>query len=535
LLAFGKKFRTNDGAEQNRITEPVFGRFLMRRLLALGVVLAAANLWTQAGGEKQPPTIPDLIQQLSSKDFHLRQQAAVQLGNLGLAAREAVPGLAKLLHDVAPEVRQSAAKALGQIGKPAVPALTEALRDRDADARKNAARTLARLGSDAVPAVPALSKALKDHEVSVRASAAYALGEIGPAAREAAPALARALRDSAKSVRNEAALALGQIGPEATKPLGALVHEEDPAVRIEALRVLELFGPQAKEALPDLRQALQDSEPRVRAKAADVIGRIGKEAQDAVPELLANLQVKKMEVQVASANALVILSMQGVPGLLQKVRAADRKGQWAEPLIFRQFGPVPADAVNGLIRELENKDARVRAKAVLLLAQFGEAARPAVPALTRALKDPDEQVKVLAAVSLARIERKPLDNLEGIQNVVRQQALVLNQAGQRQMLAAQGGGVAVQVGGVPVAGMQVDGPNPQQLMLAAMADFALQAAYRQWLMFYVAVVVHNQATNAPLSPFDFFLDSQISLLGPQAIPALVDVINMVVTHRIGYI
>lgn len=92
----------------------------MRVLIALGLVLASASLCLSADKEKKTATIPDLIQQLSSNDFHVRQHAAKQLGNLGLAARDAVPALGKLLHDNYPDVRSSAAKALGQIGTPAV-------------------------------------------------------------------------------------------------------------------------------------------------------------------------------------------------------------------------------------------------------------------------------------------------------------------------------------------------------------------------------------------------------------------------------
>jgi HEAT repeat protein len=76
--------------------------------------LVSANLSFADDKAKNPPTIPDLIQQLSSNDFHVRQRAAKQLGNLGLAARDAVRALGKLLHDAYPDVRSSVAKALGK-------------------------------------------------------------------------------------------------------------------------------------------------------------------------------------------------------------------------------------------------------------------------------------------------------------------------------------------------------------------------------------------------------------------------------------
>src|SRR5262245_12626371 len=49
---------------------------------------------------------------------------------------------------------QTAADALGRIGKTAVPALIKALADKDPKVRARAAQALARIGPDAAPAVP---------------------------------------------------------------------------------------------------------------------------------------------------------------------------------------------------------------------------------------------------------------------------------------------------------------------------------------------------------------------------------------------
>ena len=125
----------------------------MRRLVVMGLVLASASLGFAVDREQNPTTVADLNQQLSSTDFHVRQRAAKQLGNLGLAARDSVPTLGKLLHDVYPEVRSSAAKALGQIGTPAVQELVKALKDRDSAVRVRAAMALGQAGPNAEEAV----------------------------------------------------------------------------------------------------------------------------------------------------------------------------------------------------------------------------------------------------------------------------------------------------------------------------------------------------------------------------------------------
>jgi hypothetical protein len=92
-----------------------------------------------------------------------------------------------------PTERETAAAALGRIGRPAVPSLVQALAHRDAEVREQAALVLARIGPDAEEAVPQLTALLDDQSEDVRKAAARALGQIGPAAADAVPALMRTL------------------------------------------------------------------------------------------------------------------------------------------------------------------------------------------------------------------------------------------------------------------------------------------------------------------------------------------------------
>jgi len=135
-----------------------------------------------------------LVGQLQSPNPGLRGQAAMELGEMGGAARDAVKPLAALLlADDDLNVRYWAASALGAIGPEAaegVPALVAALRT-----------TFPGRGL----------KGPQRYYADGRAVAAKALGLIGPAARSAAPALRDALRDTDSSVRDAAATALKQI------------------------------------------------------------------------------------------------------------------------------------------------------------------------------------------------------------------------------------------------------------------------------------------------------------------------------------
>jgi hypothetical protein len=129
-------------------------------------------------GKQTPPVKPDTIVEGTT------------------ARRRTLPPLVTL--PVVPEFRppteqETAAAALGRIGRAAVPSLIQTLAHRDAQVRRQAALVLARIGPDAADAVPELTALLDDPEESVRKAAARALGQIGPEAAEAVPALMRQL------------------------------------------------------------------------------------------------------------------------------------------------------------------------------------------------------------------------------------------------------------------------------------------------------------------------------------------------------
>ena len=108
--------------------------------------------------------------------------------------------------------RAAAARILGELGpaaKDAVPDLQAALGDADKDVRRCAARSLGDIGKASKPAVAALGKTLKDPDAQVRQASAYALGRIGdPAAK---PYLEAAKKDANEGVKHAAKEALKAI------------------------------------------------------------------------------------------------------------------------------------------------------------------------------------------------------------------------------------------------------------------------------------------------------------------------------------
>jgi HEAT repeat protein len=110
---------------------------------------AAASL-VQIASEKA--VVPQLIEAVRGPEIddylHARQRATEALGQLGAAARPAVPALVEALRDKNPGIRPTAAAALGEIGpdaQDAIPALTAALKEKDENVRTAAAEAIKKI------------------------------------------------------------------------------------------------------------------------------------------------------------------------------------------------------------------------------------------------------------------------------------------------------------------------------------------------------------------------------------------------------
>jgi HEAT repeat protein len=92
--------------------------------------------------------VQKLIRRLKHEDHLVRIHAGALLGDMGLAAKEAVPALLELLTGDSVQDRKLAAMTLGYIGQgasEAVPALRNALHDPEDAVRRLAASALAKI------------------------------------------------------------------------------------------------------------------------------------------------------------------------------------------------------------------------------------------------------------------------------------------------------------------------------------------------------------------------------------------------------
>jgi HEAT repeat protein len=183
--------------------------------------------------------------------------------------------LAELLHDVDPDIRRTAAQALGKLGEPsAVPALIEALSDHDAHVRRYAAWSLGAIGEAFAPTSSAgLLPLLSDADPRVAAAAAEAIGRIG-ASRAAIEALTNTLVHAEPQARLHAAAALRWLeSPEAFGALVLAAHDEAGDVRQAAVSALgELGDTRAVPLLVEL--VVGDPDPGVRNEAAFRLAKI---------------------------------------------------------------------------------------------------------------------------------------------------------------------------------------------------------------------------------------------------------------------
>ncbi len=311
--------------------------------------------------------VPTLVQGLKEEELpNTRSYIASALGEMGPAAKDAVPALVLALEDGSWGVRANAACALGKIGSTSdgvIPALEACLDDTGPLVRMDVATALVRLGK-AETGIPILMRSLKDpSRTSERAEAARRLAHLGPAAQPAIPALAEALKDEAEYARLGAAEAFAILGkPDEAVPvlIDLLRNGRELRMREYAASALGQIGPAAEAAVPALASALDTRDEDRREAAAEALGNIGPAAREAVPALSIALRNRKAGLKRTA------------PGLVD-------------------FDYEGADSESA------------RKAAAVALGKIGSEAKDAIPALREALKDDSAHVRRAAADALREI------------------------------------------------------------------------------------------------------------------------------------
>lgn len=305
--------------------------------------------------------------------------SAANTGLLRVRSPLAVPALVAGLRDERNPVRQAAALTLGQIGpaaRDAVTPLVAILRDPRSDIREAAAAALARIGP---PAVASLAKALADLDTEGMRRAVAALESVGPQARDAAPALRRLLEERTSPLALDVCRALlaidGTQGETVLEPLLAKVHQARGVPDGSERAAAELLGAVGKPAVPGLRRALRSDRPAVISCALQGLRalRAKSDALDALPEVLAVIKGPQPRLRL---EALVLL---------------------------QEMGPGARDGLVVVVRALDDAELGVRLEALRALAALDIAGTTARPRLLEALKDDSVRYVALDALGHARL------------------------------------------------------------------------------------------------------------------------------------
>jgi len=362
--------------------------------------------------------VADLIALLQSDKPKVRYDAARSLKKLGAKAEPAIKPLVAALRDsgaptefdvqyLGPRVRDAASDALVRIGLPAIPALIEALSHKDNEIRELAARTLGELGPLAKDSFAALTRALDDPEDLVRSNVVCAIGRVGADAKVVVPLLEQIFRRSQNDdyIRVEVLEALHDADPRGTMVIPILVEglkDSDGDVMAAAARTLGKFGAKGRMAVAQLNEALSTTK-RYWTSVADVgftvpvridviraLLEIGPEAAVAVPSLMRLMEEDKNERErIWAAAALVRIAptkasaKRGLALLIETLR--DEYEEAAEAL-----GTIGNEAaITALIDALKAPDVSkygsFREAVASALGEIGLPAKAAVPALRTAL------------------------------------------------------------------------------------------------------------------------------------------------------
>jgi HEAT repeat protein len=211
-------------------------------------------------------------------------QAATALGEIGPAARAAIPALTVATTDGYYLVAARARAALIQIRQESITPLLASLEDTHSTNWSQAALTVKHLGTNGEAAVPLLVNALQSTNLGVLECALEALGGIASRPDLAVPPLIGCLRDKDAGIRRNAIDALCQFKGAKQQIVPLLLsrlQDADNNVWLGAAFGLEEFLEKDEKRLlyvPALVQSLNNPDEAVRANAAAFLKRNDPEA-----------------------------------------------------------------------------------------------------------------------------------------------------------------------------------------------------------------------------------------------------------------
>jgi HEAT repeat protein len=327
----------------------------------------ALNAQRRAPSDDAASLLPGLLEALRKPDAECQAAAAVTLGNLGSAAKSALPTLLGALktppdYPIAPRNR---------FHEDPLPAIIEAIGRIGTDDPEIVGRFLALLGDES--------------QSRLHDSLSRGLLALGPAAAPAVPALIERSRKriSALSYPPEF-LGLHRIGPEGLAALARVM--EDPSAdlltRRLACRALTRANPKPPEVVAALTRMLEAPEAGLKWAAACSLASSRQEVSRVVPVLTEAWRATGRWDRTTVARAFGDLGPGSWDALFDGLQAADRNVRIATFEALVELAPDDPRLTAALIRALEAPEPTLRSSAARLLGEVRPAdAGPAVLAL----------------------------------------------------------------------------------------------------------------------------------------------------------
>ena len=373
-----------------------------------------ARRFPEVEKEKAPPTEPAIATQDSEMFYG---NAAVALGEIGPAAKSAIPSLLK--HLVGPSdaergrqwwssARDPAAVALGKIG--AVEELLKVAASQEASRRGAAIVGLSHVNPTTDPIVAVLIKSSSSTEQGEHLQAIQALGRVRPTNEAIVAALAARLRSTDLSTRANASYAIQHIDPKlesAVQPLLDALKDPEAVVRGNAAQALAEYKSNPQARLAALLLAATDDASSARSPA---LRAIDKDEKANYPLLLAIVKDDKADVSlVCGALAGLSQSYYNHKEDLQPLALARTQSPQSSPEVKVYAAALLRnvdDKARGLdpifIAGLKSKKVDVRRISAMLLANMKSA--QATGELIAALGDKDHEVQGLIISALSQLK-----------------------------------------------------------------------------------------------------------------------------------
>ncbi len=313
-----------------------------------------------------------------------------------------VKALIRLLDDINPTIRASAAEALGDFDRPdVIEALINALKDKDRRVRWNAAKSLEYLCKDKIEFL--IESFVYSNSVFQKVSLAWLLGRFKN--KKAIPALADALKFGDKYVRRASIIAMGRIRDEMCLPyLIAALEDYDPVLRKRAAEALGRIGILTKEVEKALVNALMDSNSDVRKMAAKSLERLKwrPKTKEELARYLAALKI---------GSELVLLGDVAIEPLVLALKYGDwNTKSFASDTISKIRSK---KAIESLLEVAKSDDWTIRFHALSALGKICEEIEEGIEHLVPFLNDPNPNVREVVRESL-----KKLCKLETIEKLI---------------------------------------------------------------------------------------------------------------------